>query len=600
MSDRRGLLSMSILQMVNEAVEFAVARHTESVQRQIDEMQDRLDQMEDRLTLIMTPNNAPGGTNGGGNTGKKSSSSGMLRSGLLSVKKRNKSSSHTEARAIFASSPSGLVSTRERGSSAPLSNDLSVSTPATSSTTFSGTSTPPIIINPAPSSSSTSSFSSFSPSITQSSISGSSSALTLSASPSGSLRQASPTLEQAAAAMKHHIIPPGRVEEPNPLLNVFEDIDAYHFETGATVYKSISGSPSESLTLIDPHLDENFYLANFFGLPQTHYYLPDDPSSALGPVLITVREPATKNDTPIGLIRTQHADIRIKLTESGKKKRIAELLSLSNLPPDIKLTPIDAEKLTRRLISLEHESINEHRQYKFGILLAHDDQTEDEMFANDTTPEFEEFLAFLGEKIELQGWKKYRAGLDTKSGTTGTYSVYQRYQNHQVMFHVSTLLPKVPNCAQQLERKRHLGNDVCLIVFHDGTKPFKPSLIHSHFNYVFIVVRPVPRSEVPEQTPADTSGSGSYSESGVEYPPNLPNVIYYKIATAVKRAAPAHKITPYLPSPPIVPNNAKTLEFLLVKLINAERAVMHATEFQQRISRTRRLLLGSIIEDYCK
>jgi hypothetical protein len=30
------------------------------------------------------------------------------------------------------------------------------------------------------------------------------------------------------------------------------------------------------------------------------------------------------------------------------------------------------------------------------------------------SPEFEEFLAFLGDKIELRGWQKYRAGLDVK------------------------------------------------------------------------------------------------------------------------------------------------------------------------------------------
>ena len=31
------------------------------------------------------------------------------------------------------------------------------------------------------------------------------------------------------------------------------------------------------------------------------------------------------------------------------------------------------------------------------------------------SPEYEEFLEFLGEKIQLKGWDKYRGGLDVKS-----------------------------------------------------------------------------------------------------------------------------------------------------------------------------------------
>ena len=77
---------------------------------------------------------------------------------------------------------------------------------------------------------------------------------------------------------------------------------------------------------------------------------------------------------------------------------------------------------------------------------------------------------------------------------------------------MSTLLPFYPEDPQQLERKRHLGNDVCLIIFREegctgalslalllcyklccclnATEPFNPSIIRSHFNHVFVVVQP--------------------------------------------------------------------------------------------------------------
>lgn len=379
-------------------------------------------------------------------------------------------------------------------------------------------------------------------------------------------------------------------DDSSPLLNVFDHVDTFDYELGHVANYRILSDPAASMELIDSHLDENFYLANFFGLPQTHYYLPEDAPS--GPIIITLLV-SSKSET-LGLVRTQFGDKRIKLTEGNKKKRMTELLHVSGLPPDSKLHATDDEKLTHRLISLEHESINEHRQYKFGVLLAHDDQTEDQMFANETTPAFENFLSFLGARIELQGWKKYRAGLDTKTGTTGTHSVYQFYQNHQVMFHVSTLLPREPDGSQQLERKRHLGNDVCLIVFHDGLKPFDPSSIHSHFNFCFFIVREVPSPEVIATPAAETEGIVVYQR------PNVQEKIFYKIGLAVKKTAPLRKMTPFLPWPPIMQNCTETLQFLLVKLINAERATMHASEFVQRSARTRRLLLSSIIEDFCK
>jgi len=50
------------------------------------------------------------------------------------------------------------------------------------------------------------------------------------------------------------------------------------------------------------------------------------------------------------------------------------------------------------------------------------------------------------------------------------------------MFHVSTLIPYVPDDEQQIERKRHIGNDIVMIVFKEGTQPFDPQVMRSKFN----------------------------------------------------------------------------------------------------------------------
>jgi RAP1 GTPase activating protein 1 len=114
--------------------------------------------------------------------------------------------------------------------------------------------------------------------------------------------------------------------------------------------------------------------------------------------------------------------------------------------------------------------------------------------------------------------------------STGTFSIFTRVINKfDVMFHVSTYIPFHGADAQQVERKRHLGNDVGLIIFkggahhthdthtthtHDththtthtlpiavpladggsGDDGFDPLTISSHFNHVFIVVQKVPNA----------------------------------------------------------------------------------------------------------
>lgn len=51
------------------------------------------------------------------------------------------------------------------------------------------------------------------------------------------------------------------------------------------------------------------------------------------------------------------------------------------------------------------------------------------------------------------------------NGHTGTEAVYERFYEREIMFHVAPLLPHTAGDAQQLQRKRHVGNDIVAIVF---------------------------------------------------------------------------------------------------------------------------------------
>lgn len=53
------------------------------------------------------------------------------------------------------------------------------------------------------------------------------------------------------------------------------------------------------------------------------------------------------------------------------------------------------------------------------------------------------------------------------------------------------MLDVLTGCCVQVERKRHVGNDIVMIVYQEGDTPFTPSLIASQFLHAFIVVRPI-------------------------------------------------------------------------------------------------------------
>ena len=97
-------------------------------------------------------------------------------------------------------------------------------------------------------------------------------------------------------------------------------------------------------------------------------------------------------------------------------------------------------------------------------------------------------------------WVHWNSGREANTfllaGTTGKYGLYTRWNNAEIMYHVSTMLPYNPNdkqqvgtawyfrlfspfCSQQLERKRHIGNDIVVVVWQDGETVYRPTTISS-------------------------------------------------------------------------------------------------------------------------
>jgi len=181
------------------------------------------------------------------------------------------------------------------------------------------------------------------------------------------------------------------------------------------------------------------------------------------------------------------------------------------------------------------------------------------------------FLIFLGDRVDLNGFGNFCGGLDVKRNATGDQSVFTIFKGFEIMFHVSTLLPFTPGDEQQVERKRHLGNDIVQIVFKEGNQPFNPAVFRTHFTHIFVVIQAVP-AESSKQT------------------------CHYKIAIANKAGVKPHR--PHLPNPAVFQKNNKFRSFLLCKLINSERAALDSPEFKHKALRTRSDLLKEIINIY--
>ncbi|XP_053611065.1 rap1 GTPase-activating protein 1 isoform X4 [Plodia interpunctella] len=318
---------------------------------------------------------------------------------------------------------------------------------------------------------------------------------------------------------------------------------------------------------IDTDDTAKYYRRLFLGKEHINLVGTDE---ALGPVVMSLKNEHVagqdhtrillrlKTETMHGLIPTT----RSSMIPSKMAKMLNDQVNVDNF------TAVMSLNASQQIAAYdEHVLVN---NFKFGVLYQKYGQTtEEELFGNnETSPAFDEFLEMLGQRIKLKDHKGYRGGLDIMNGHTGSEAVYEQHYNREIMFHVAPLLPHTAGDAQQLQRKRHVGNDIVAIVFQEKPTPFTPDMIASHFLHAFIVV-----------TPVEAAGGETR----------------YKVAVTARVDVPF--FGPTLPQPPIFRKGREFKEFLLTKLINAENACYKAEKFAQLELRTRASLLQNLTED---
>ncbi|KAL2094607.1 hypothetical protein ACEWY4_009326 [Coilia grayii] len=311
------------------------------------------------------------------------------------------------------------------------------------------------------------------------------------------------------------------------------------------------------------------YRKHFLGKEHLNFYCT---ASSHGNLILSMRQEEVEDQEYLHVIlRCQSKTVYDKislagLTEMPSIAQLAKLLceDIANL----KFHPVLYPKGSQLIVSYDEHEVN--NTFKFGVVYQRFKQmSEEELFRNnEETPAFTEFLSVLGDCVDLQDFKGFRGGLDVSHGQTGTQSVYTVFREQELMFHISTKLPYTEGDTQQLQRKRHIGNDIVAVVFQEEATPFVPDMIASNFLHAYIIV------QVENPCTDDTT---------------------YKVSVTAREDVPS--FGPPLPNPAVFKKGPEFREFLLTKLINAENACYKSERFARLEERTRAALLDNLHDE---
>ncbi|XP_046611534.1 signal-induced proliferation-associated 1-like protein 1 isoform X1 [Neodiprion virginianus] len=340
---------------------------------------------------------------------------------------------------------------------------------------------------------------------------------------------------------------------------------------GETLWKHTCPLQRRPLPIESVDDGAHYYRRYFLGREHQNWFGMDE---QLGPVAISIRKDSNQyriivRTSELLTLRGTVPEEALGIRPQGRSP-MREILEL--VAPEVQLgclklgTPAAEEAVAR----LDEQGLS--NKYKVGVLYCRSGQrTEEEMYNNQHAgPAFLEFLDTMGQRIRLRGFEGYKAGLDTKTDSTGTHAVAASHRGVELTFHVSTMLPFTPNNRQQLLRKRHIGNDIVTIVFQEpGALPFSPRRIRSQFQHVFIIVRAInPCSE---------------------------NTQY---AVAVSRSKEVPIFGPPIQAGATFSKGKGFADFILAKVINAENAAHRSEKFATMATRTRQEYLKDLATNY--
>ncbi|NXF12446.1 RPGP2 protein, partial [Smithornis capensis] len=315
------------------------------------------------------------------------------------------------------------------------------------------------------------------------------------------------------------------------------------------------------------------YRKHFLGKDHLNFYCT---ASSLGNLILSVKCEETDGTEYLRVIlrskvKTLHE--RIPLSGFSKLPSIPQIAkAFCDDASGLKFNPVLYPKASQMIVSYDEHEVN--NTFKFGVIYQKFRQVScphtslmEHVPAHQRSAFHEHRLSPVVNSA-VCSTSVFRGGLDVSHGQTGAESVYTVFREREIMFHVSTKLPFTEGDTQQLQRKRHIGNDIVAIIFQEENTPFVPDMIASNFLHAYIVVQ----VENPE---ADNTA--------------------YKVSVTAREDVPS--FGPPLPSPPVFHKSPEFREFLLTKLINAENACCKSDKFAKLEDRTRAALLDNLHDE---
>lgn len=125
------------------------------------------------------------------------------------------------------------------------------------------------------------------------------------------------------------------------------------------------------------------------------------------------------------------------------------------------------------------------KAFKVGVVYVGKDQADQRsiLWNSEGSAMYEKMLAGLGRFVkEDKAAEVFNVAANLIYYATATYDI---------TFHVSTLMTTNVNDAQQINKKKYIGNDSVHIVWSDNSREYRPGTIKSSFNFVHIVIHPL-------------------------------------------------------------------------------------------------------------
>ena len=167
--------------------------------------------------------------------------------------------------------------------------------------------------------------------------------------------------------------------------------------------------------------------------------------------------------------------------------------------PQVLLRINISDRFLRALQALDSLQPREH--HKFGLIYVKElQETQYEILSNTqesgTSDLYDAFAHGLGWDVNLQRHQGYLGGLDRTS--CGLTSLYYANTLTEIIYHETTAIPAGKD-VQQINKKRHVGNDFVHFIWSEHVRDYAPGTIVSQLNDERIVFYPLPNGLVGVQ-----------------------------------------------------------------------------------------------------